>query len=44
MSDESSDVGVRPAAAGEAQMVSHSAIGSARQRSAALLEEESGAA
>ena len=40
MSNESSDVGVRGETAGEAPMVSHSSIGSARQRSATLLEEE----
>ncbi len=41
MSDESSDVKVRRATEGDAQMVSHPSVGSARQRSATLLEEES---
>ncbi len=41
MSRASSDVEVRRAIAGDAQMVSHPSVGSARQRSATPLEEES---
>ncbi len=41
MSNAASDVGVRGATAGHAQMVSHPSVGSARQGSATLLEEES---
>ncbi len=41
MSNESSDLEVRRATPGDAQMVAHPSIDSARQRSATLLEEES---
>ncbi len=41
MSNESSGVEVRRVTAGDARIVAHPSIGSARQRAATLLEEES---